>query len=157
MLQEWPISVTYEHLPIQNVKVLNVTSEETMMLRLSAACFDSIKDALLFADSLQAQDPVLPAEDATSCDTVTNRSSTQQGMSCKPHHSSYGCVSSRQDCELGQMFKIVNSTGLGLACYKTWADSAERMDLSSTAQTTDLKFQPRVGMVYLPDLARKVC
>lgn len=145
--------MTFEHLPVQNVKVINITSEEIMMLRLSAACVDSIKDALHFVDSLRA--PGVAAEsEKTPCDSAVI-GTPAAGPKVTPK-SSYSNQGWHQDCEPGQMFKVLNSTGLGLSCYTSWTDSAERVDLASTTQTTDLKFQPQAGMVYLPDLARKV-
>ena len=157
-LQEWPISVTFEHLPIQNVKVVNITSEEVMMLRLSAACVDSLKDAVQFADNLREPSLAAPSAEA-ACDNAAKAGGQNAASRVPPSkpRSKNGCVSGRLGCEPGQMFKILNSTGLGLACYTNWTDAAERVDLPSAAQTTDLKFQPQAGMVYLPDLARKVC
>jgi hypothetical protein len=155
-MQEWPISVTCEHLPIQNVKVINITSEEIMMLRLSAACVDSIKDALQFTNNLRAPSPSAPPETETQNRAAQGSTAgSVRGTGSKASPSNHG-ASGQHDPEPGQMFKILNSTGLGLACYTSWTDSAERVDLSSTAQTTDLKFQPQSGMVFLPDLARKV-
>lgn len=134
------------------MKVINITSEEIMMLRLSAACVDSVKDALQYADSLRAPSRASLSKEVESCETAAKGSTGAQVP-----FSIQGSVSGQPDCESGQMFKILNSTGLGLACYTSWTDPEQRVELASTAQTTELKFKPQASMVYLPDLARKVC
>lgn len=141
------------------MKVVNITSEEIMMLRLSAACVDSVKDAIQFADSLRAPTSAASPGEAVSPENAAKARAPDASVRvpASKAHSKDGCVTGHIESEPGQMFKILNSTGLGLACYTSWSDAAERVDLASTAQTTDLTFQPQAGMVYLPDLARKVC
>ena len=130
-----------------------------MMLRLSAACLDSVKDAIQFADNLRAPSSAASPGEPVSHENAAKIGAPDASLAVPPSkpRSTDGCVTGHIESEPGQMFKILNSTGLGLACYTSWSDTAERVDLASTAQTTDLKFQPQSSMVYLPDLARKVC
>jgi hypothetical protein len=151
-MQEWPISFKFDQLPIENVKVISATSEEIMMMRLSPACMDSFKDAVKFADCVSLCSPM-----------PTEEQHIRYAKPSKPHgtHSSHkysfsGKHADAADWEAGQMFKLLNSTGLGLACYTCWTDPSQRVDVAATAHRVDLQFQPKATLVHLPDLARKV-
>lgn len=147
--QDWPILIKHDAVPPQNISYASISSTEDLILRVSPACLDSIMDCTAFlevflGDNHRAGDETTDMADKLQRSARSNRPRGSMHRSRKVKSS---------------LFKVMNCSGLGVACYPESAqrNSVARMELAPTGQAIPLRFHPQQEMVYLPDLARTVC
>lgn len=146
--QDWPVVLKHDALPDQNVTNASITSSGDLIVRISPACLDTVFDCATFVDQLFAtgQQPV--------------KMSGSPNVSHRPCQVE-NCVRSNHDQgqDKRSLFKVMNCSGLGVACYPNSEQSktSVRMDLAPTGEMVALKFRPCQEMVHLPDLAQTVC
>eukprot|EP00892_Ulva_mutabilis_P007518 jgi/Ulvmu1/5138/UM021_0155.1 len=144
-ISDWPIAVKHDALPVEGVTSSSISSAEDLTLRVSPACLDSIMDCAAYFD--------LFMDDEHSEGGATAK------PTCEQHTTDSNSLTHDHRCQItSSLFKLVNRSGLGVACYPqaTQSSSISRMNLASSGKAAPLKFSPWQEMVYLPDLARTV-
>jgi hypothetical protein len=159
-VQGWPACIKVDRVPCEQVGLLCVSSQDTLQLSLSPASFQSLRDALEFAETFVPA----PADHGNAGEAESSRASQhllQRPLSFQPRHLDSMVLndsgeSDRYACF--NLFELCNRTGLGMACYVPGAEGArdDHMEMASCNVFKALTFRPLVESVHLPDFGRKV-